>query len=130
VIRVISEPQRTIYDDIFDGYARMIRTCVSWAVAEARRGNKPSLAAKEFLDDFIPNWAEIYSGHSRHSVPLKSHATRRNVVTNPDGRPQKLCPRRAIELRSQGYSIDDIAIALNISSRTVIRYLAKGKNDN
>jgi DNA invertase Pin-like site-specific DNA recombinase len=38
-------------------------------------------------------------------------------------------PARAIELRNKGLSVDEIAVAMNVSKRTVFNYLAKRERD-
>ena len=123
MIRVVHEHHVTEFDEIIEGYGRMIRACVSWAVSEATR-EKPSECALEWLNDFIPNWREVYANHSRHSFALKSRAE--NAVPKKPRVPRRKNDlRSSVELRSQGLSTLEIANKLNVSRRIVQRYLAK-----
>lgn len=108
MIRVISETHHTMDDCILDGYARMIRSCVSWAVAEACRPKKPSPTATEFLDDFIPRWREIYADQYEKIASIQS---------------DKPSPERIVELFWQGHKPRTISKLLNISTKTVQRHL-------
>lgn len=126
VIRVVSEPQVTIEDEIFEGYGRMIRTCVSWAVSEATRAN-PSECAREWLDDFIPNWREVYANHGRHSFALKDREAKDHsgiTLKRPKIKRCTVDPQRSRELKSRGLSPQEIAKTLGISYRTAQRHLS------
>lgn len=69
--------------------------------------------------------AEIEHGHIRERQKAGIEAAKaRGVYTGRSMGSTKAQPRRAQELKRKGLSLEEIAAALNVSKRTVTRYLA------
>jgi len=53
-------------------------------------------------------------------------ARERGVYTGRKPGSTRARPKRAAELRAKGLTVDEVALAMNVSGRTVRRYLATG----
>ena len=76
-LRAVPSPRITVNDEIIDNYANMINHVVAWAVTEAYRP-KPVKRAVEFLNDFLPNWRELYPRQAKHKKNAKYVQVRRS----------------------------------------------------